>query len=219
MSDTLTFEDLMILRQPFAANEHEFRGGFTYITEQAVTTRIEDVDPAWTFTHISTVIRDNQAVVTMRMTIKGVSRDGIGMQTVMEKTGEAEKGAATDALKRCARLFGVGRYLLDLPSGIDNMNALAKWLADSGKAPQVDRETGEIIEKPATPKGKTDIPEAKVGLPVVKLNDAYVMVKNVMERPTFDVIIGTLDLHPAATPQTIAKAVIAAHKAREKLAS
>lgn len=125
----LTTQDLETLKRKFAPDEHEFREKYVYITEGAVSDRIEEVDPAWQFEILHTNIRDNQAVIHARLTIKGVSRDGVGMQAILERGGaEPEKGAATDALKRCARLFGIGRYLLDTPSGVTNMDTLTKWL-------------------------------------------------------------------------------------------
>lgn len=126
----LTAEQLATLKRPFARADHEFLRSFVYLTEEAITTRIEEVDPSWEFAVLQVSQSGNQAVTHARMTICGVFRDGIGMQQVNEKAGEAEKGAATDALKRCARLFGVGRYLLDAPKE-DEFN---KWLAEQQKA-------------------------------------------------------------------------------------
>ncbi len=123
----LTPQDLAVLRKPFAPKDHEFLRGFAYITEGAITTRIEDVDPEWTFEVLHITTRDQQVICHARMTIKGVVRDGIGMQQI-QSAGEAEKGAATDALKRCARLYGIGRYLLDLPDTVKNVTDLAKWM-------------------------------------------------------------------------------------------
>ena len=146
---TLTTEDVTTLKRKFAPGEHEFHPytGYAYIREGAICDRIEEVDPAWTLECVSLERRTSDGskdktmvVVTMRMTIKGVSRDGIGMADVnLTKTGddeanEAEKSAATDALKRCARLFGIGRYLLDLPPGVKDERSLSRWL--SGDAPQ-----------------------------------------------------------------------------------
>lgn len=126
---SLTQQDVEALRRKFQPQEHEFLQEFAYITEGAIANRIEEVDPSWSFEIISIYTRDNQAVVNARMTIKGVSRDGVGMQVIMEKgKSEPEKGAATDALKRCARLFGIGRYLLDLPGNVKDMASLSKWL-------------------------------------------------------------------------------------------
>jgi hypothetical protein len=143
----LTNDDLTILRRPFKPEEHEFNRGLVYIKEDAITTRIEEVDPNWSFEILSTMQRGNQVSITARMTINGTTRDGVGMDNVLymtdkvdPKTGEilerrshleaneAEKSAATDALKRCARLFGVGRYLLSMPRSIKEEKALAKWL-------------------------------------------------------------------------------------------
>lgn len=144
--DTLTREDVTALTRHFKPNEHEFVRTYAYITEQAITARLDEVDPAWTLTILDTHQRNEQIIVTARLTIKGVSRDGVGMQkierkeTTDEKTGEIkpfesgepEKGAATDALKRAARLFGIGRYLLDLPSGTNNIQAISRWLSGNG---------------------------------------------------------------------------------------
>lgn len=132
----LTKKDLEILQRPFAANEHEFLKGKAYITEGAITDRIEMVDPAWELEQISLFNRpeSNQVICTMRLTINGVHRDGVGMSQVTKlKSGEgeaneAEKAAATDALKRAARLFGIGRYLLDLPGYVVDVKTMGEYL-------------------------------------------------------------------------------------------
>jgi hypothetical protein len=133
----LTQEDTKALCAPFAYEDHEFTRGFVYITEQAITRRLDSVDPSWDFIIIETVRDATSASVTGRLAVCGVERDGIGTQAIEysnttdrstgekkplldaagnpREAGEARKGAATDALKRAARLFGVGRYLLDAP--------------------------------------------------------------------------------------------------------
>ena len=144
----LTIDDLAILKQPFTVDEHEFHP-YTknvYIREWAVCDRIEMVDPAWAFERLSLDTRQSDGekdktivVATFRMTIKGVSRDGIGMADVnttkdnSDEANEAEKSAATDALKRCARLFGVGRYLLTVPKAVRDERSLEQWL-NGGKS-------------------------------------------------------------------------------------
>jgi hypothetical protein len=122
---------------PFAFEDHEFTRGFAYITEQAITRRLDSVDPSWDFIIIETVRDATSASATGRLTVCRVERDGVGTQSIeysssTDKTtgekkpaldatgnpreaGEVRKGAATDALKRAARLFGVGRYILDAP--------------------------------------------------------------------------------------------------------
>lgn len=164
MSETLTSEDLQVLKAHFEADEHEFLQGKVYLKEFAITERIEQLDPAWGFKINSIKWRRNAGLgdknaytvtVHATMTIKGVSRDNTGMAVVSRtnqytdnKTGEkkggdsesneAEKSATTDALKRCARLFGIGRYMLNM-SGVKNMNALRQWLGQSNSPQQSSR--------------------------------------------------------------------------------
>jgi hypothetical protein len=123
----LETSDLVILKRAFPRADHEFTRGFAYLTEESIVNRIEEVDPSWTFDIMQIVHEGNNAICHARLTVKGVTRDGIGMQQIMEKAGEPVKGAATDCLKRCARLFGIGRYLLDAPKEGDGFN---KWLAE-----------------------------------------------------------------------------------------
>lgn len=148
---TLTKEDLNVLRAPFKAKEHEFLRGFAYVAEFAVVNRIEDVDPAWQFEITSLVTRPTvgikdqvQVTCTAALTINGTTRYGVGQAKAYEtkaypdkqsgemkpteEANEAEKSAATDALKRAARLFGIGRYLLVLPKDIKDERALETWL-------------------------------------------------------------------------------------------
>lgn len=138
---TLTTEDVKTLTKPFAADEHEFLRGNAYIREWAICDRIEEVDPAWALERLALETRRSDGaksksivIATFRMTIKGVARDGVGMADVSTtkdnsaEANEAEKAAATDALKRCARLFGVGRYLLRLPDNVRDEQSLARWL-------------------------------------------------------------------------------------------
>lgn len=136
---TLTSEHMSTLKAPFDIADHEWLQGNAYITESAITNRIEEVDPAWQFEILSTINRESQIVVTARMTVCNVSRDGIGMASIIMKNdremNEPEKSAATDALKRCARLFGVGRYLLDLPANVRDENGLRRFLGDTPSAP------------------------------------------------------------------------------------
>jgi hypothetical protein len=135
MTDQLTQEDIATLTATFPADQHEWNyAGFVYVKEDAITGRIEQVDPTWQFEILHCIVRDQQVTITARMTINDVSRDGVGMANieVKKETGypanEPEKSAATDALKRCARLFGVGRYLTEA-KGVTEKN-ITKWLTE-----------------------------------------------------------------------------------------
>jgi len=126
----LTREDAQKLARRFSADEHEAReGGKTrggdnslwlfYIEEGAVIERLNEVDPAWSLEITRTTHHDGYVSTYGTLTVKGVSRSGVGTNSP-SRTGDAigeneEKGAATDLLKRLARLFGVGLYLKKSP--------------------------------------------------------------------------------------------------------
>jgi hypothetical protein len=138
----LTADHVQALCRPFPLDEHEFRPeGFAYITEAAIASRLDEVDPNWALTVKE--LRDRSAsatptvTVVVALTVCGVTRDGVGSSAVevgrdgRRETNEAEKAAATDALRRAARLFGIGRYLLNAPrvQNPADRTAFARWLA------------------------------------------------------------------------------------------
>ena len=167
---TLTHDDLKKLQAFFPAKDHSFVKGsqdkmYAYLEEDPIMSRVESVDPAagWSIEGVS-VRKDgdtHSVSVWGTLTIKGVSRSGMGSAAVTlysftkKKTGEnvtgeaneAEKSAATDALKRAARMFGIGRYLLSLPDSINNTGSLEKWL-DAQNRVQVSTQTDATDEKP-----------------------------------------------------------------------
>ncbi|KKL50060.1 hypothetical protein LCGC14_2309320, partial [marine sediment metagenome] len=183
MTDKLTNDDIIQLRKPFQPHQHDFLRGFTYVKEYAVTERIEGIDPAWSFEIIDTRIDHNrqQVHVTARMTVRDSTRDGVGsadMQwmgktkwenkkkvsvtdaqgnQIMIAANEAEKSAATDALKRCARMFGVGRYLTELRSNdnVGNVQELTRWLKQNFDVDANTPENEKHDEPPDTPANYT----------------------------------------------------------------
>lgn len=84
-----------------------------YIDARAVQDRLDAICPdGWSY-ELSVVEGAATPTVKGRLTVLGVTREEIG------EAGEGEfgtlKAAASDALKRCAVQFGIGRYLYDLP--------------------------------------------------------------------------------------------------------
>lgn len=164
---SLTPENVTRLKDFFPVRAHEFLNGNCYISEEAITNRLDEVDPSWTMELLSDEPRGNQCVAVMRLTVCGVSRDGVGMQplTITKKDGtvidgtEPEKSAATDALKRAARLFGIGRYILEMGRAVNDYRTLETWLTAHQR---VDTSTGEIILVQNAPisNDKADLPRA-----------------------------------------------------------
>ncbi|WP_216319078.1 single-stranded DNA-binding protein DdrA [Deinococcus aestuarii] len=84
-----------------------------YVDARAVQDRLDAICPdAWSF-EIEVIPGTTSPTVKGRLTVLGVTREDIG------EAGEGEygtlKAASSDALKRCAVQFGIGRYLYDLP--------------------------------------------------------------------------------------------------------
>ena len=84
-----------------------------HIDARSVQDRLDAICPdAWTF-EIEVIPGTEQPTVKGRLTVLGVTREDIG--EAPEGSSAAYKAAASDALKRCAVQFGIGRYLYDLP--------------------------------------------------------------------------------------------------------
>jgi hypothetical protein len=115
---TLTFQDLKVLKSPFpkerlgvkvqSFNKERTRAMLVlYLQHTDVQDRLEEVDPTWTIEALREEAVGDTVYLSMRMTLKGVSRENVG-------EGGDPKAAYSDAIKRCAMLFGIGRYLYDL---------------------------------------------------------------------------------------------------------
>lgn len=164
----LTALDLAKLAYPFRRDDHEFLQGYVYIQEEAITERLDTVDPNWSISIDEAIGYGDSVVFLSTLTVKDVRRSNAGGnpvqrekkdKTVLDQYSQADngvnahKGAATDALKRCARMFGIGRYLLSAPK---EGKAFDDWLVEERIAAKarldavrtVDATTGEI-----TPKG------------------------------------------------------------------
>jgi hypothetical protein len=113
----LTQEDLKVLKAPFAKDNlgvkvQSFSKDRTramlvlYLQHTDVMNKLEEVDPAWTSEVLGEERHGETCYVRTRLTLKGVARENVG-------EGGDPKSAYSDALKRAAMLFGVGRYLYD----------------------------------------------------------------------------------------------------------
>jgi len=148
------------LIKPFQPREHKFNyQNWAYIDEDAISTRLDNVCGIENWQLKQTDLRQVTAthwVATVELSILTdngwVTRSGTGEGTTsinkpyknkdpledpryVTNMGEnAAKGAATDAFRRAARIWGIGRYLLNLPKTdeggpiIQDKEALGKWL-------------------------------------------------------------------------------------------
>src|SRR5689334_3999889 len=108
--------DWAALAAPFADSEIKERPGrggmtFSYVDARAVMQRLDDVltPEGWDFQ--SSVIPGTD-IVHGKLTIGGNIREDYGYPN-SDQDDEPIKAASSDALKRCAVMYGIGRHLYD----------------------------------------------------------------------------------------------------------
>lgn len=113
----MTPEQAAALRKPFAAQQvgRLPRGGRTvdYVGHAAVTDRLLQVDPDWTWEPVAVDgdglpavrILGREAVLWIRLTVCGVTRLGVG--TVPADVPDRDKQLVSDAIRNAAMRFGV----------------------------------------------------------------------------------------------------------------
>ena len=120
-----------LLEQTFSQEEIKQREGsfgqtLAYVSGHTVIQRLNDAfESAWSFEIVSHEIYKDEVTVIGKLTAEGIIKSQFGSSRITRarETGESIsladdlKSAATDALKKCATLFGVGLHLYaDKPS-------------------------------------------------------------------------------------------------------
>lgn len=92
---------------PGLMNEARTKAGWhSYLQHTDVAQRLDNIVPGWSLHLIERWESDGKKFVSGELTINGVTRMNVG-------EGDHWKDAFSGLLKRCAMLFGVGRYLYD----------------------------------------------------------------------------------------------------------
>lgn len=88
-----------------------------YADSRAIQNRLDEACPGnWSFDWEAAPAFGNSLAVKGMLTVCGVTRCDVGQAEMPTRPDEEPyKAAVSDALKRCAVQFGVGRYLYDLP--------------------------------------------------------------------------------------------------------
>jgi hypothetical protein len=105
-----------LLRKPMPTKERKGPGGrvLSYITARDVQNRLDGVVGPGNWSTSYRVLDMGKAVVQCRLEVLGVAREEIGYpNSVDDPEDEALKSSFSDALKRCAVTFGIGRWLYD----------------------------------------------------------------------------------------------------------
>ena len=126
-----------ILERPFSPEQIKRRQGtngdvLDYIEGCAVIQRLNECFAAeWIFEIQEHRVYDDEVVVLGKLTAQGVTKSQFGKSRITKakkdnaiiSLGDDLKAAATDCLKKCATLFGVGLHLyFDVPQTTSNGN-------------------------------------------------------------------------------------------------
>jgi hypothetical protein len=130
----MTTEQMTALAAPFPAHDVNWRpagkGGanqrsqvVAYVDARAVQDRLDQVlgPLGWSFDWTPVHVDDKGDVTIAKgtLTVDGVSKSDVGTAS----TYEPSKGAVSDALKRAAVLWGIGRYLYELAPATVTLDA------------------------------------------------------------------------------------------------
>lgn len=125
-----------VLERPFAADQLRSRRAtsgksLTYVETHAYIERLNEAyDGRWDFEVLEHQVLDTEVVVLGRLVADGVTKTAFGgsNRTVSRDSGEAIsladdlKAAASDALKKCCSLLGLGLHLYGAPNARTNIS-------------------------------------------------------------------------------------------------
>jgi len=116
-----------VLCRPFAPDQIRTRPGrngqqLSYVATHAVIARLNEGCDAWDFEIVEHSVHDDEVIVLGKLTADGVIKSAFGGSSItIDQQGRVVsmaddlKAAASDSLKKCASLLGVGLELYGAP--------------------------------------------------------------------------------------------------------
>jgi hypothetical protein len=147
------------LAAPFAPGEVKFRPGATsgsralalpYVDVRAIQDRLDEVLGLDGWQDQYTPLPDGSVVCELRCRIGGewIVKTDVGSPSEQPDGGDRLKAAFSDALKRAAVKFGIGRYLYRLPSQWVDFDPAKKRFLHTPKLPQESPQAAKQGRKP-----------------------------------------------------------------------
>ncbi len=127
-------EILPELKAWFAPADHEERklpggGKWFFVPWQRIRERLDDVYPGWSVSYSDPVNCLDVIAVRCRLTICGVTREGVGNSDIEKGYGTPVDRATADAFKNACESFGVCAYL---DTQKDNREKFVKYMHNKG---------------------------------------------------------------------------------------
>ncbi len=157
------------LAKPFDAGEVKFKPGavsgnramaMAYITSRAVQDRLDEVVGVECWQDEYSPLPDGSMLckLSVRILDEWVTKMDVGSPSEQPDEGDRVKAAVSDALKRAAVKFGIGRYLYRFP---------AQWC-------DWDAQKKRFVNKPALPGQKPSQPPAQASQPAAPPSPAKI---------------------------------------------
>ena len=155
---------LEVLTRPFdpaQIKQREGRGGkmLDYLETHAVITRLNEAfSGAWSFEAVEYKTMEGEIIVKGRLAAQGITKEQFGSNEIHRHKGQDNqkgtpvsvgddlKAAASDALKKCATLFGVGLELYEKKG-----QGQTQRPAQPHPAQQPERTPGQVQTRPQQP--------------------------------------------------------------------
>lgn len=127
------------LAAPFAVDEIKFKPGVVsgsralalpFVDARVIQDRLDDVLTVMGWQDSYECLPDGSVVCRLKIRIGGewITKEDVGGQSEQPDEGDRRKAAFSDALKRCAVKFGIGRYLYrQKPTWVDYDAQKRKW--------------------------------------------------------------------------------------------
>jgi len=149
------------LSAPFADSEVKFKPqvvkgnralALAYVDVRAIMDRLDDVLGVANWQDQYRLLPDNSVMCRLRLRIgdRWITKCDVGSPSEQPDGGDRVKAAFSDALKRAAVKFGIGRYLYRLPQQWADYDPVNKQLLSPPRLP--DRATAAAPAKPAREK-------------------------------------------------------------------
>lgn len=171
------------LSEPFEPREVKFKPqmvknnrclAMAYIDARLIQDRLDDVLGVENWEDGYKILPDGSVMCRLKVKLgdRWITKTDVGSPSEQPDGGDRLKAAFSDALKRAAVKFGIGRYLYRLPAQWVDYDPVKKQIAQVPQMPAfaVPKPKPQVVAKPAPePKKEMPAPEPKVEVPKAAL--------------------------------------------------
>ncbi len=178
------------LAEPFEAQEVRFKPqvvsgnramAIAYVDARAIQDRLDEVLGVAGWQDEYEVLPDGSVVCRLRLCLGGqwITKMDVGGPSEQPDEGDRRKAAFSDALKRAAVKFGIGRYLYRLPSQWVDFDAQKRQFVRTPKLPPwaLPRRPSAALPAPAGPKAALPADGAELRRRLLKYEEQLVRQK------------------------------------------